>query len=850
MTTSLALILMVQLVQIVLCQPTIIFPFNSQLPPVARLNKLFSYSFSLDTFAPSTNLSYSLGDHPAWLFIESAERRLYGTPHSKDIPSGSVVAQSVIIIATDSTGSTPMNATLMVSRNAPPSVQIPTYQQIQHIGDYSAPSSLLSYPSVPFTYSFKPNTFTESPNNLNYYAVSATKSPLPAWIKFDASSLTFSGETPPLESPDESPQAFNFMLIASDIPRFSAASVSFSIIVGNHKLSIREATIILNTTRQSSFRFTNLQSRIKLDGNPVKPTDLSISTEHLPDWLSLDNETLEIAGTPGQSAKSAQFTILLHDVFGDTLAISAVVNVAMSLFISTFRDINARPGEVLNVDLENYFRSPADTEVIGTTKTQNNWLRLEGLRLYGLVPESASGLLSIYIRAESRLSGITETHKLQVKFANTTGTSNSPTSSFQSPKSFRSPTLKITRFTQAATALTKIDPADSGQDTKKYILLATIIPTLAIAFGVLLSFCYFRGRRGHQTYLSGKHRLKTPPHLLNSSRSESRPSVPSFKRSFGIGMHREKWVFLPRDTNYTATTSPTLNSNEPGFRERMLKSRPDRYSEAGTNARPSWSTIPGNMAREPGHNSADYNSGITVPHQILSSPNLIADSRRTLVGDRLENQALALTNLSGGQVSPSTSCMPSDKTKKQKDTITPSIMKPRSEILASVGGAIPKYKSAIPTNNRMKLEPLPEDATESILELQRPGQAGLSSQQGLEYKVQLTSHSCGSSSWTQSVGTETSSWSSQNWRLISLPRSNAQSMSYWNLVEQAPFNHARPSPAATEARVSDPGHISWRKGTDGYVTAERSIHAEERDKREEVTKIPGTKEWIFDETFF
>ena len=158
----------------------------------------------------------------------------------------------------------------------------------------------------------------------------------------------------------------------------------------------------------------------------VKPADLSISTKHLPEWLSLDNETLEIAGTPGQSAKSAQSTIHLHDVFGDSLAISAVVNVAMSLFVSTFRDINARPGEVLNVDLKNYVRSPADMEIMGTTKTQNNWLRLEDLRLYGLVLESASELLSINIRVESRLSGVTETHKLEIKFANTTSTLNSP----------------------------------------------------------------------------------------------------------------------------------------------------------------------------------------------------------------------------------------------------------------------------------------------------------------------------------------------------------------------------------------------------------------------------------------
>ncbi|KOS21590.1 Axial budding pattern protein 2 [Escovopsis weberi] len=193
-------------------------------------DQFFSYSLSPHTFQSTSNVSYSLGDHPDWLSIDSRSGRLYGTPDGDEVPPGEVVGQVLDLIATDDTGSTSTSATLVVSRKQGPSVQIPLAQQITSFGQFSAPSTLLLYPSTEFEYIFDPETFT-TPHTLNYYATSNDSSPLPSWLHFDRDRLRFSGKTPAFKSLTQPPQVFDISLVASNIVGFSGAWVSFSILV-------------------------------------------------------------------------------------------------------------------------------------------------------------------------------------------------------------------------------------------------------------------------------------------------------------------------------------------------------------------------------------------------------------------------------------------------------------------------------------------------------------------------------------------------------------------------------------------------------------------------------------------
>ncbi|KAF5962256.1 Bud10-like protein, partial [Fusarium bulbicola] len=298
MTSFILVVLLLTVSGLTRSQPTINYPINSQLPPVARVDEPFSYVFSRYTFRSDSKISYSLGDAPKWISIDSKDRRLYGIPTNDTVPSGDVVGQTVEIIAKDDSGSTLLSSTLVVSRNKGPSLKTPLLEQIKDFGDYSPPSSLISYPSTELRFTFDADTFEYQPNMINYYATSGDGSPLPAWMRFDAGSLAFSGETPPFESLIQPPQTFDFQLVASDIVGFSAVSVAFSVIVGRHKLSVDNPNITLNTTRGKKLAYSGLADGLKLDNKPVKIDDIDISADGMPDWLSLDKKTWDIEGTP------------------------------------------------------------------------------------------------------------------------------------------------------------------------------------------------------------------------------------------------------------------------------------------------------------------------------------------------------------------------------------------------------------------------------------------------------------------------------------------------------------------------------------------------------------------------
>lgn len=519
MALLLTTILALQFVQSALSEPVVSFPVNSQLPPVARINHLFSYSFSAYTFRSDSNITYTLGAHPSWLNIKSEERHLFGTPQERNVPPGEVVGQPVEIVATDDTGSISLNVTLVVSRNDAPKVKIPFSEQVEKFGPYSAPSSLLSYPSTTFKYSFDPGTF-EHGTDLNYYAVSDDSSPLPAWMSFDTATLTFLGTTPSFETLVQPPQTFSFELVASDVIGFSASSISFSVVVGSHKLTTDNPTIALNTTRSSHLSYERLSDDIRLDDQPVKPGDLKVSTDGLPDWLSFNTDTWRLEGTPGQGDHSTNFTITFHDNFADDLTVIGVMTVATSLFASTFPNVDVMPGDKFDLDLASYFREPGDIKVSIDGGDGNDWLKLNGLRMSGQVPESATGHANISVAAVSKTSGLKETEILAISFIR--------------PKVSTTTTTKTPKST--ATLTTTSTPTDTvdgdkgvtapGRLTTTDLLLATVIPVTFIALVLMLLVCFFRHRRTRRNYLSSKYRDKISKPVFSTLRvNGSDPSI-------------------------------------------------------------------------------------------------------------------------------------------------------------------------------------------------------------------------------------------------------------------------------------------------------------------------------------
>ena len=432
-------ILLFSIIKPVFSTPISYFPLNSQLPPVARVSQPFSFAFSPITFSSAAGeMSYALAEgSPPWLSLDSASRTLSGTPDEATVPSGETLVGIVItLIASDDTGSMDANATLVVSRSPGPVVRIPLVDQIKKFGPYSAPSSILLRPSTDFEFEFDPNTFapgvakthdgqddssgdkdksqdakrdvdgtmsgTELPQ-LSYYAVSGNNAPLPSWVAFDPQRLAFSGKTPLSEAITQPPQRFDFQLVASDVVGFSSAAIEFSIMVGNHELTSKEAVIMVNATRGKPFEYTDLPSTLQLDEKPLKAEDISsIKADRLPAWLTFNEESWKISGTPDMEAQPTTSTVAVIDNFSDGPNLALAIGCDKEIVaVPDLPALNVSAGDDFSLDLKKFLISPEDTQLVAKIEPDASWIRFDeaSMVLSGTVPKPADTKVTDEIHA-------------------------------------------------------------------------------------------------------------------------------------------------------------------------------------------------------------------------------------------------------------------------------------------------------------------------------------------------------------------------------------------------------------------------------------------------------------------
>ncbi|CAK7238804.1 MAG: polarity establishment/cellular polarization [Sporothrix thermara] len=492
------------LIKLVCSSPTLSFPINAQVPPVARVASTFSFVFADNTFTSSSAASsaagamtYSLVDAPNWLSIDSGERWLHGTPQDGDVPAGDVVGINFGVMATDDTGSTTSNITLVVSRNPAPTVEIPIAQQLADSGlPYSEPSSLLSYPDTYFKFSFSPSTFSNS--SLNYYAVSGDNSPMPSWIAFDSNILQFSGTTPPSDSLVEPPQTFNFQLIASDVTGFSAVSIGFSIVVGSHEITADDPSVVLNATVGKELVYSGLQNGIRIDGQLAGPANLSakvLSGSSPPDWLTFDTDTWELSGTPPSSAQNSAFSISFFDALFDSVNVTFQVDFDENgtVFRNTLPALQAQRGSEFRLDLGPYLVQTDGVSIDVQSSPHEDWIKFDNSTFVvsGNVPiAETESAISVSVRATVDSSQATESETFMLQIMPGTS-SNNATASTSTSTSSTSASAEPASTTSAAAA-----GAAATSTPVETILLAVLIPTMLLALVLLiLVLCYCWRRR-------------------------------------------------------------------------------------------------------------------------------------------------------------------------------------------------------------------------------------------------------------------------------------------------------------------------------------------------------------------
>jgi len=402
------------------------------------------------------------------------------------VAPGRVVGVPVGVVASDTAGSTLLSATLVVSRDPSPTIQKPLSQQIAGFGPFSAPSSILSYPDRDFSFRFAADTFSEP--GLNYYAVAGDNSPVPAWISFDPGSLSFSGRTPPLSSLVEPPETFAFQLVASDVTGFSATSLAFAIVVGNHELTVDDTELVLNATIGTPLSYTGLRGLVRVDGMPADGGAVpSASAQDIPSWLSLDENSWEISGSPPSDAKNTSFSVVFADATSDRANVTIQLHVSSGLFRDSLPDIEVRRGEHFVFDLKPHLWKPSYVKATEEIHPEEAWVHFDASSLTwsGDVPSSLKEpSFTISIRATSEGAGIGENRTVVVHV----GAAASSSSSIVASSSAALPT---------ATGSTSMPAgADGGTPSVNMWLLAWLLPTILFCLGtVVLISCCIRQRR-------------------------------------------------------------------------------------------------------------------------------------------------------------------------------------------------------------------------------------------------------------------------------------------------------------------------------------------------------------------
>ncbi|EDU47256.1 acetyltransferase [Pyrenophora tritici-repentis Pt-1C-BFP] len=287
---------------------------------VARIGAPFSFQFAPTTFSStSENLQYSLVGNPSWLSLDGDSRTLSGTPQSDDIGTASFKINA----AGQGGAVASMDSQLLISAADEPTAKDDVSAALSAVGEASRHNTVTVKPSKPFNISFPSDTFDSHGIALSYFALLENRTPLPAWISFDSSSISFGGTT----SPTTYPQTIQMVLITSEAPGFSASTVSFTMVVSEHTLVFKPSSQSINVAQGQSVQINDLKKDLFLDGSNVDGKDLHSVTAELPFWLGLNNDTITITGTAPTQLKWQDIVVTAKAQSGDIAEYTVHVNV-------------------------------------------------------------------------------------------------------------------------------------------------------------------------------------------------------------------------------------------------------------------------------------------------------------------------------------------------------------------------------------------------------------------------------------------------------------------------------------------------------------------------------------------
>lgn len=358
----------------VLADPYVGFPFDEQLPDIARIGENYKFIINSQTFKSndeSSTIRYDAFNLPEWLSFDSSSLTLSGLPND-DQSTGQI---DFILQGSDDNSSLNQSCSLYLSNQPSPQLNAndTVSEQLASIGYTNGYNGIILTPQESFKITFDKNTF-QLPSSSNneiaaYYGKSSNRTSLPSWCFFDESSLTFSGVAPTINSVDAPSLEFDLTLIATDYEGYAAVYSDFSIVVGGHSLYIKNSTYYetsVMTNPGDSIEIDLPIDEIYLDGNLIETDQIgSVENYNGPSWVSIVDNARVTGTIPSDQTSNVVVNVTLFDIYGDSIFMNFDINVLHDIFtVDSISNITVDDGSFFKFTLpDSYFQNITATDL-------------------------------------------------------------------------------------------------------------------------------------------------------------------------------------------------------------------------------------------------------------------------------------------------------------------------------------------------------------------------------------------------------------------------------------------------------------------------------------------------------
>lgn len=409
--------------------PTLHYPLQAQLPPVARVNHTFTWTLLPDTFLADTAMSYRAQDMPSWLSFDANTLSFFGTPTRDDLGNNYVVVQAN---SSDSAQGTTSGFHCLVVNDASPTIGYPVSAQLQAGGGavissaYVQPDgSIRIPPKWSFSLGFLPEMFGDPENQKLYFtAYRAGTVSLPAWMTFDNETVTLNGQSP------SNTNNFEINIFGSDRYGYGDVMQTIRINIGQHSFIQTQGLPSVNATAKQAVQYTVPVSGLLLDGVAVQDTSLvsvQVALGNLSNSLSYDTSSRTVSGQlPADlpSTHPISIPVIYTDTFNDTIRTNFTIRIIPTLFASnTLPNYNITGGTSFTGDLKSYLTGSSATYTASFNPANvSSWLSFNNAtkQLVGIPPAFDGQDILVNITGRDATAGISEsaTVNLYYKDAN------------------------------------------------------------------------------------------------------------------------------------------------------------------------------------------------------------------------------------------------------------------------------------------------------------------------------------------------------------------------------------------------------------------------------------------------